>query len=761
VAANANANPDTILVPSGTYTLTRSGSDNTAAYGDLDITQPLTIAGAGADTTILKLGSGLSDRLVHVLTTTVQISGLTIRNGNSASSGGGLYNQAGAVTLANSVVISNTAGGGNGGGGIHNTGVLTLTQTAVLSNTAASGKDGGGVSNGSGGTLVITGSVLSGNKAGDDGGGVYVNSGVLTMTNTTLSGNSADDNGGGLYNTNGATSWLINVTASNNTADGNADGTGDGGGLHRSTGTLNIKNTLSAGNADNSASTKHPDCSGTVTSQGYNLIQSTTGCTISGNTTGNITGQSANLGPLQNNGGPTLTHALLSGSPAINAGTNTGCPATDQRGYARDAACDIGAYEYGASGAAGGATRSVSAAPDTEKSSVQLTQFDAPSPRVVGDAPSALVRPLLSGPTGNEIWKVYYYAGAQLIAMRVLTGTTGNTLFYLHSDHLGSTSLVTNASGGEVARQYYYPYGDVRAGDDLPTDIGFTGQRADATGLMYFRARYYSGYLNRWLQPDSIVPEPGNPQALNRYSFVYNNPVKYTDPSGHDPYCSSRYAYRADCAQAAWENLQKDVRRSWSDFWSSVIPAGDQIQIQASFAVPFEPSQSYDDRVARSSPPGTRPLVSGTNYHVVGVSVVNDWSRHEAQAFWVSDDADYVRNRVGTVVKYPGPAEKYGESVMTPELTLVSASYGLIWGQDFQREGLKSYEGSTRVLQVSGVTLTFDTWQGVDKNGQPTQVGGLDIGISIGTPYSAGAVAERATRLFSPIRYPLWAWWFK
>jgi hypothetical protein len=63
---------------------------------------------------------------------------------------------------------------------------------------------------------------------------------------------------------------------------------------------------------------------------------------------------------------------------------------------------------------------------------------------VVGDAPSALVRPLLSGPTAaNEVWKVYYYAGAQMIAMRVLTGTTGNSLYYLHSDHLGSTSLVT------------------------------------------------------------------------------------------------------------------------------------------------------------------------------------------------------------------------------------------------------------------------------------------------------------------------------
>jgi hypothetical protein len=93
------------------------------------------------------------------------------------------------------------------------------------------------------------------------------------------------------------------------------------------------------------------------------------------------------------------------------------------------------------------------------------------APRVVGDAPSALVRPLLSGPTGNETWKVYYYAGAQMIAMRVLTGTTGNSLYYLHSDHLGSTSVTTDASGAVVARQWYYPYGTVRASSGaLPTD---------------------------------------------------------------------------------------------------------------------------------------------------------------------------------------------------------------------------------------------------------------------------------------------------
>jgi RHS repeat-associated protein len=96
-----------------------------------------------------------------------------------------------------------------------------------------------------------------------------------------------------------------------------------------------------------------------------------------------------------------------------------------------------------------------------------------------------------------------------------------------------------------VARQWYYPYGAVRGSvGTLPTQRTFTGQYSDATGLMYFNARYYSGALGRFVSADTLVPGAGNPQALNRYAFVLNNPLRYTDPSGHsvecglgDPYC--------------------------------------------------------------------------------------------------------------------------------------------------------------------------------------------------------------------------------
>jgi len=144
-----------------------------------------------------------------------------------------------------------------------------------------------------------------------------------------------------------------------------------------------------------------------------------------------------------------------------------------------------------------------------------------------------------SPPTG-QIWKVYYYAGAQMVAMRELSGTTGNTLYYLHGDHLGSTSTTTcgNSACGTVGavltRQSYYPYGGVRVVGNLPTDHTYTGQiEDDSTGLYFYNARYYSGSLGRFISADTIVPGANDPQAYNRYAYTRNNPINRTDPSGH------------------------------------------------------------------------------------------------------------------------------------------------------------------------------------------------------------------------------------
>ena len=116
---------------------------------------------------------------------------------------------------------------------------------------------------------------------------------------------------------------------------------------------------------------------------------------------------------------------------------------------------------------------------------------------------------------------------------RVAKQTAGSMEWYL-SDHLGSTTLLIDESGLEVERTEYYPYGQVQSGG--LEKYGFTGQENDAdTGLMYYGARYYSPEYRIFVQPDTMLPDPYNPQALNRYAYALNNPVKYTDPSGHVP----------------------------------------------------------------------------------------------------------------------------------------------------------------------------------------------------------------------------------
>ncbi len=144
------------------------------------------------------------------------------------------------------------------------------------------------------------------------------------------------------------------------------------------------------------------------------------------------------------------------------------------------------------------------------------------------------IQPDASTSVGPLITK-YYYHGGKRVAMR-----QGGVVQYLHGDHLGSTSLTTDESGAMVARQLYHPYGTTRYSEGtLATDFGFTGQRNVAgIGLMDYNARFYAPALGRFVSADTIVPEPGNPQAFNRYSYVENNPVRYTDPSGH---CSAKY----------------------------------------------------------------------------------------------------------------------------------------------------------------------------------------------------------------------------
>lgn len=410
IKANATAGADTIDLPAGTYTLSIAGADeDAAATGDLDITDDLTITGAARATTIID--GGQKDRVFQTDpsgggTITVTIQHVTVQNGQSPDAGpvggGGIRNGAsspsgatgGTLHLIDVAVINNTTTAGVNGGGLSNDGVMTIVDSVVSGNIA--GGLGGGIVQNDEGSLSISGTTISGNGAtgsggglftgffstsaspvasidgstfsgntGSTGGGIARNRGNLTVTNSTISGNTATNGGfagGGIFDAGGfvASMLLVNCTISDNTATP----PGAGGGIANNGvigGSLETKlaNTIVAGNHAGS----DLDFEGGVLSAGFNLIGDTTGLTVDLNsdTTGDQMGvANPHLGALANNGGFTQTHALLSGSPAIDAGnpaasdgSGVHCRTTDQIGTTRpvdgdgsgSARCDIGAFE--------------------------------------------------------------------------------------------------------------------------------------------------------------------------------------------------------------------------------------------------------------------------------------------------------------------------------------------------------------------------------------------------------------------------------
>jgi len=122
----------------------------------------------------------------------------------------------------------------------------------------------------------------------------------------------------------------------------------------------------------------------------------------------------------------------------------------------------------------------------------------------------------------------YSFGGLRVAVKR------GSDLYHLHGDHLGSISLTTDDAGDAAASRAYYAYGAERSSSgDLQTDRTFTRQKSDATGLMYYNARYYDRALGTFISPDSLVPKPTNVLDHNRFLYARGNPLKYADPSGN------------------------------------------------------------------------------------------------------------------------------------------------------------------------------------------------------------------------------------
>ena len=254
-----------------------------------------------------------------------------------ASVAGGILN-ASSLTMNESVVESCGTGIEGDGGGILNGGIAAFCGCTV-SNCSAFW--GGGIE--SYGNLAITNSTIAENRAGDTQGGGLMVWGTNWLVNCTITGNSSWLYGGGIcqgLNELSSTVYADHCTIVSNVVWATWEA-GKGSGVANPFGVFECQNGIIAGNAPN-------DFFGLLTSEGCNLLENTNGCTITGDQTGNIYGVDPLLGPLQDNGGPTLTHALLPDSPAIDAGSSGDPLAFDQRGIPRPqgAGTDIGAFEY-------------------------------------------------------------------------------------------------------------------------------------------------------------------------------------------------------------------------------------------------------------------------------------------------------------------------------------------------------------------------------------------------------------------------------
>jgi hypothetical protein len=303
---DATGPTDPVIVPAGTYNLTQ---------GPLQLVGR-TIAGAGARTTIIDAGG--TAKVFDVTDGSNSASGVTLRNGGGSTPVNQGPNTGGAVLLRQGSFAPAS---------------LTLTNVTVSGSTSTSA--GAGVAS-LGGSLTILDSTIVGNTVtsggAPPGGGVFVAGGATTIRDSTVSGNATVDvdgseaQGGGVFIENGTLN-TDGVTIANNRSN-------DGGGLYvntTGTPTISLSRTLIAGNTPNA-------CGGGPFTGANDLADDAT-CTFAGSP------QNPLLVALANNGGQTDTHAVAAGSPAINAGGSCSTT-TDQRGVAREGACDIGAYEY-------------------------------------------------------------------------------------------------------------------------------------------------------------------------------------------------------------------------------------------------------------------------------------------------------------------------------------------------------------------------------------------------------------------------------
>ena len=336
------------IAEGGTITFDPSlaGGTMTLTSGQLAIDGSVTVdASAAAPVTI---SAGGASRVLQVAAgAQVSMNDLVLRDGVAAPQGGGIFNL-GDLSLERVVVTENTqdaAGPANfefGGGGIYNgdSATLSLTDSTVSDNTSVN-QPGGGVYGFFDSSITVTRSTISGNVAGDVAGGLRT-LGNATIVNSTVSGNTSTAwHGGGVFHTDGVLTVTNSTFAENVAPAGTASGILVG--TFGAPASATITNSVLRGEGGAFACAIEGGAAAVITSGGSNVI-SDGSCNPIASDQSNT---DALLGPLTDNGGPTLTHALLEGSPAIDAADDTVCPETDQRGVARPQgpSCDVGSYE--------------------------------------------------------------------------------------------------------------------------------------------------------------------------------------------------------------------------------------------------------------------------------------------------------------------------------------------------------------------------------------------------------------------------------
>ena len=338
--ANSSPNADTInfAIPASDSGCSSGSCTINLATSLPAISTSMEFIGPGFDKLRVRAANGTIFPVFHISSAvTVTFSGLTISNGSNPGSGGGIYNPLGTVNVNRCTISGNQAIHGGTAAGIYSAGTLNVTNSTISGNLNSTG----------------------------NGGGITNFAGTTNVTNSTITGNSGNANGGGIHNFGGGTVNVSNSTIIGNTAIGSI---GQGGGIQNGGGTVNVKNSIIA---LNSSSASGPDVNGTFVSAGFNFIgksDGSTGFTAATDQKGTVASPlDPKLDPigLRNNGGPTLTIALLSGSPAIDKATSVGLAGnhtTDQRGTAFPRTfdnptvpnasggdgTDIGAFERGA-----------------------------------------------------------------------------------------------------------------------------------------------------------------------------------------------------------------------------------------------------------------------------------------------------------------------------------------------------------------------------------------------------------------------------